>query len=159
MNFQSSSFKSAKIKEKQCKSCIGVPAENRTQTSAKRSLGALFKWVMASQLDPPTSSNSCPRSFSFSSTWERSRAQHGLARLARESLQRRGGVGRTRLRPLSREKNAPPEQNTGNSWEGDHQGSAGVEQVTEEQNHLGLGGLLWPSTRKKRMRAVQWKPS
>ena len=37
MNFQISSFKSAKIKEKQCKSCIGVPAENRTQTSAKRS--------------------------------------------------------------------------------------------------------------------------
>ena len=148
-----------KSKKKTCKSCIGVHAENTNEIQTNISFMTLFIRVTASHLDPPTSSNSCPRSFTFSSTRERSRAQHGLARLGRESLQRRGGVGRTWPRPLSHEKNAPPEQNTGNSREGDHQCSAGVEQVTGEQNLLGLGGLFWPSTRKKRMRAVQWKPS
>jgi len=65
MNFQNSSFKSTKIKEKQCKSCIGVPAENRTQTSAKRSFGHYLNESTVSHLGPPSSSNSCLRSFAF----------------------------------------------------------------------------------------------
>ena len=36
-NFQSGAFKSVKTREKELKSCIGVPTENINQMSAKRS--------------------------------------------------------------------------------------------------------------------------
>ena len=52
MNFQSSSFKSIKTKEKTCKSCIGVHAGIRNSMLAERSFAALFKRVTVSSLNP-----------------------------------------------------------------------------------------------------------